>query len=57
VLWVLPFAGIIVVGGLLVWGMRRSAAKAQAAAPAAPALTPQQRERLERDLQRFKEED
>lgn len=57
VLWVLPFAGIVAVGTLLVWNMRRAAAKAQAARPATPALTTQQRERLERDLQRFKEED
>jgi cytochrome c-type biogenesis protein CcmH len=57
VLWVLPFAAIVGVGVLLVWNMRRAAAKAQSAKPAAPTLTPQQRQRLERDLQRFKEED
>lgn len=56
VLWALPFAGIIAVGALLIWNMRRSAARAQAQTSTAPALTSRQRERLERDLQRFKED-
>lgn len=57
VLWILPGAAIVLVGALLVWRMRRAEGEAQARQPAAPTLTPQQRERLERDLKRFKEED
>ena len=57
VLWVLPGAAILGVGVLLVWRMQRSAHRASAAQAAAPGLTPQQRERLERDLRRFQEED
>jgi cytochrome c-type biogenesis protein CcmH len=57
VLWVLPGAAILAVGGLLFWRVRRSAAQAQARQTAPPSLSPQQRERLERDLKRFKEED
>jgi cytochrome c-type biogenesis protein CcmH len=57
VLWILPGAAILGVGGLLVWRVRRSAKQAESRQTVPPSLSPQQRERLERDLKRFKEED
>jgi cytochrome c-type biogenesis protein CcmH len=58
VLWLLPGLAIVAAGGAIFWRMHRRA-KAQAAVPASPlaGLTPAQRERLERDLRRFQEED
>jgi cytochrome c-type biogenesis protein CcmH len=54
-LWVLPFTLILLGGGLLVWHIRRRGA----AAPAAPAaaLSAEQRDAIQRDLKRFREED
>jgi cytochrome c-type biogenesis protein CcmH len=57
VLWVLPFAAIAGAGALLLWTLRGAARRARVAGPPAPALSPEQRARLERDLRRFKEED
>jgi cytochrome c-type biogenesis protein CcmH len=63
VVWVLPFAAILVAGGLIAWGItRRSRARAVAGfATLVPAsgmpLTPEQRERIQADLKRFEEED
>lgn len=57
VLWGLPFAAVIGVGALLIWNMRKAQATARANRPAPQPLTPAQRDRLERDMRRFKEED
>ena len=55
VLWVLPLALIVLTGGALAWHIRRRGGAAPA--PSAPALTGSQREAIQRDLKRFREED
>lgn len=56
IVWGLPFAGIAAVGGLLVWNMYRSSRRDEVQPPGNSQLTSRQRERLERDLRRFKED-
>ena len=66
VLWVLPFLMIMLVGGWLMLrvyrnqhGSKHAGADAAAAevAPSAVGLTPEQQERIQRDLKRFEEQD
>ena len=66
VLWVLPGAMILLVGGLLIFRLYRnqqsSGVGQEASGAATPvtsgsALTPEQRERIQRDLKRFEEQE
>jgi cytochrome c-type biogenesis protein CcmH len=54
--WLLPFAAILAGGAALVVAILRHG-RGTGAAPAAPSLTPEQRERVREDLKRFEEED
>jgi cytochrome c-type biogenesis protein CcmH len=60
-LWALPFTAILAVGAVLAWGIaRRSRSRRKSPIRAAQTnapLTPEQRERVARDLKRFEEED
>jgi cytochrome c-type biogenesis protein CcmH len=57
VIWLAPGTALLLAGGWIGWRVYRGRRHPSADLHGAPELTPEQRERIARDLQRFEEED